>query len=145
MVNMLTVDQDASAIQELDELGVNPLITIRTVFPFRLFPCIITLDREKVTISDYIFFFTKQVENVFIKDMISVRTTENLFFANVTFVSGMWQNRKISNSYFWKEDAERFRKICEGLRTADKEKIDIMKISRQELIPRLEELGDSAA
>lgn len=142
---MLPVNQDASVLNKLEEIGVNPLITIKTVFPFRFFPCMIKLDREKVTISDYIFFYTKQVENLFIKDIVSVSTTENLLFANITFVSGFRLNRKISTSYFWKEDAQRLRRICEGLRIARKENIDVMKIGKSKLIAQLEEIGGSPA
>jgi len=130
-------------LTQLQNVSTLPLLTIRTVFPFRFFPAVLTLDREKLTISDHFFFFGKQVENFLAKDIVSVTSTENGFFANLTFVSGMRINRKVSISYLWKDDAKRFRRILEGLLIASREGINTMNISDAELIKKLEEIGAS--
>jgi hypothetical protein len=140
-VPILNHPREMNALSTLEGMGTQPLIVIKTVFPFRFFPCIITLDREKITISDYLFFFTREVENLLIKDIVSVTTVEDLFFANITLISGLRLNKRYSISFFWKEDARRFRRICEGLRIALKEDVDVLKVDNHSLINRLEDIG----
>ncbi len=134
---------EISQLHQLESVGTEPLLTIQTVFPFRLFPCVIKLDREKLTISNHLFFFTREVENLLIKDLVSITTTENLFFASVVVVSGLRLNRRIGSAFFWNEDARKLRRLCEGLRIALREGIDVMQISRNELLNKLEEIGSA--
>lgn len=133
--------KELHALHTLENIGTDPLITIRTVFPFRFFPCILTLDREKITISDYLFFFTREVENILIKDIVSITTVEDLFFANFSIISGLRLNKQYSMSFFWKDDARKLRRICEGLRIALKEEVDVLKVDNSSLVNRLEEIG----
>lgn len=135
---------EIKTLNTLENIGSSPLLIIRTVFPFRIFPCVIQLDREKLTISNSIFFFTREVENLMIKDLVSISTTENLFFANVTIVSGLRLNKKFNNSFFWNHEAQKLRRLCEGLRIALREGVDVMAIPNHELIARIEEIGSSA-
>lgn len=132
---------DQQKLSQLKNVSTIPLITIETVFPFRLFPCVISLDREKLTISDHLFFSAKQVENVLAKDIVSVTSTENFLFATITVVSGMKLNKEFKVTYLWKEDARRLRRMLEGLLIASREGIDVMKIPDAELIQKLEQIG----
>jgi hypothetical protein len=145
MVNPQTATavESLESLNQLNVVGARPLITITTVFPFRFFPCTLQLDREKITIVNELFFFTKQTENLLVKDVVSLSTSENILFANITLVSGLRLNRKLSISFFQKEDARRFRRICNGLTIALKEAIDVMAISDEELVVKLEEIGSS--
>jgi len=132
---------DQQKLSALNNLSNIPLLTIKTVFPFRFFPCVITLDREKLTIADYFFFSSKQVENLLAEDIVSVTSTENWLFANLTIVSGIRINKEISVSYLAKEDAKKLRRMVEGLLIASRQGIDLMKIPHNELVTKLEEIG----
>lgn len=139
------VIKETQKLDRLEEAAAVPLVTIKTVFPFRFFPCVISLDREKLTITAYFFFSSMQVENFLMDDVVSIALTQNWFFASLTFLTALPAARKISASYFWYDQAHYFRRISQGMRIAKKEKIDVTKISDAELIKKLEEIGSSAA
>ena len=133
--------KNQAVLSKLEGVGSRPLVIIRTVFPFRFFPCTIKLDREKITISNSLFFFAKEVENFLVKDLVSITTSENILFASITLISGLRLNRKLRIDYFWKADAHQFRRTCQGLIIALKENVDVMKVGDQELVSKLEEIG----
>lgn len=139
--NALTDSEQA--LQKLEQIGTKPLIIIKSVFFLKPFPCTLTLDREKITITNQTFFYSKDVENVFVKDLVSISTTQNMFFASIMIVSGLRLNRTMTYAYFWKKEAEEFRSLCEGLRIAHRENIDVLSIEGPELIPRLYEIGSA--
>ncbi|MBW7955353.1 hypothetical protein H3C66_01330 [Patescibacteria group bacterium] len=128
-------------LTQLETVSTRPLLVIQTVFPFRFFPCTISLDRQKLTISDTFFFFSKEVENYLAKDIVSVSTTEDLLFGSLSIVSGQRINKEVTITHLWKEDARRLRRMVEGMLIAAREGIDLMQISDQELIAKLEEIG----
>jgi len=132
---------DYQKLTVLNNVSTVPLLTIQTVFPFRLFPCMLSLDRQKLTISDHLFFGAKQVENILAEDIVSVNSTENFLFATLTVVSGMRLNKEFKVAYLWKEDARRLRRMLEGLLIASREGVDVLNISDSELIQKLEHIG----
>ncbi len=135
--------KETQKLDRLEESAAVPLVTIKTVFPFRFFPCVISMDREKLTITDYFFFSSMQVENFLMDDIVSIALTQNWSFASLTFLTALPAARKISVSYFWYDQANYFRRIFQGMRIAKKEKIDVTKIDDAELVRKLDEIGSS--
>lgn len=136
-------NEDVQKLNDLQDISTEPLLKIRTVFPFRLFPCVITVDREKITISDQFFFLSKRVDNLLTKDIVSITSTENGFFSNITIVSGMRMNKEFSISHLKKDEAKKLRRIVEGILIASQEEIDLNNIPYRQLAHKLEEIGAS--
>lgn len=132
-------------LNQLEKVGTKPLLQIQTIFPFRIFPCVITLDRQKLTISDKFFFSSKEVENFLAKDIVSIASTESMFYATINLVSGMRINKEVSVPFLKKEDARKLRRLVQGLLIAGKEGIDVNQIPENQLIAKLEEIGSAQA
>lgn len=130
-------------LNELQQKGTTPLLTIQTVFPFKFFPCILTLDRQKITRSESFFFSSKEVENYLVEEIVSITSVESLFFATLTMVTGVRINKEVSVPFLRKEDARKMRRLVEGLLIAGREGIDVNKIPAEQLIQKVEEIGSA--
>jgi hypothetical protein len=128
-------------LTELEEVSTTPLLQIETVFPFRFFPCIVTLDRMKVTVIDQYFFFSKQIKTFLVKDIASVTVEDSWFFATFIMISVTPSPQKKIIPYLKKEDAYKLQRMIEGLLITNKENVDVLKIDDNSLAEKLEEIG----
>jgi hypothetical protein len=134
--------------QKLDNLVLKArrtLLEINTVFPFDFFPDRVRIDENKVDIISYEFFFTKHLISILIKNINSATISTGVFFATLNlevagFVTG-YNVKPYPIRYLWKRDAIRARRIILGLIAAEKEKIDLAKVSSKDLIFKIEEIG----
>jgi len=135
---------DASEGEKLDTLAYaddSALFVCKTVFPFDLFPDVITIDRNKITVSKRYFLSTRTTQSMMIKDVMTIVVQEAFLFATLEVVDRMLPHQKITVGPLTKDDARMVRKIVEGLLICDKEKIDLSQIPSEDLIPRLEQIG----
>lgn len=130
-------------LNDLAHIDTSPLFTFRSVFPFDLFPNRVTIDRSKITVVDNLFFFTRQVQSLMIKDLMSVITHETLLLSSLHIIDRQYPQETIIVANLQKSDARKARRIIEGLIVADKEGVDLSRITNEQLIPKLEEIGRS--
>lgn len=135
------VSEEVAKLDELAYVDTTALFSCRAVFPFDLFPDTVTVDRNKVTISKKTFFFTRTTQSILIQDLMTVVVSESLLFATLEIVDRMYPQETIIVEYLPKESARRVRWLIEGLIVAQKQKIDLSKIPREELLVKIEKIG----
>jgi len=140
----MTEPFDPEQVQKLKELSErNTILIYRTqsVFPFRIFPCSVSLNRNKVTVQDYSFFQAKEVQTVLIKDIVSVTTDETMMLSTLTLLDKAPSASGITATHLRKEEARKMRRLIEGLMIVDREGVDITHIENSQLLNYLESLG----
>ncbi|MEP7167234.1 MAG: hypothetical protein ABI758_04615 [Candidatus Woesebacteria bacterium] len=133
-----------SSAKKLDDLAYlddKALFVSTTVFPLDLFPDVLTVDRNKITISKRYFLSTRTTQSIMIKDIMTIVVQEAFLFATLVVVDRLLPHQAIKIGPLPKGDARKARWILEGLLISDKEKIDCSKIPTDELVPRLEQIG----
>lgn len=120
------------------------LYKINTVFPFDFFPTIITIDPEKVTLKIKNFFNSSEIRSIHIKNISHIFVDTGPFFATLNIIdqSVLEDNvGKVQIPYIKKEEALRARRIIQGLIVANKEGVDLFKLTDNDLDKKLEEIG----
>ncbi len=138
-------NSDSQQLMKLGKLlrnGDEIIYSIRTVFPFRIFPQMVSVDKKKVNIVRWYFFGTEQITTVLIQDIAGVHVSTNLFFANLTIHARLPGARPISVNYLPKFDALKMQEIMEGLLMSKYENIDISNIPPQQLNATLQHVGN---
>lgn len=135
------VPEEVKKLEELATVDNRALAQVQTIFPFQLFPTVVSVDRTKITINQQLFFFSRQIQGIMIKDLMSVVVETDLFFGTLQIVDRLFPQDTIVVRYLPKNPAIRMRRIIEGLIVAHQEKIDITKVSHEELVMKLEEIG----
>lgn len=139
------IQKEIDKLNDLAFVDNRALFVCCSVFPFDLFPDIITVDRNKITISKKYFFFTRSIQSIMIKDLLTIVVRESVLFATLEIVDKLFPQETIHVQYLQKRDTQRLRWLVEGLIVGEKEKIDFTKISNEELVPKLEEIGKTKA
>lgn len=140
-------DQQKAAKELVDVIGSahDVLLRVQTVFPAKLFPTTISLDRTKVTITERDFMRAGEVLSIRIEDVLNVT-------ANVGPILG---SVKISTRFFNPEkpyvvdklhrrDALKFKRIVQGYLIARQQDIDCSVLPTRDLAKMLDELGKVA-
>lgn len=120
------------------------LYTVKSVFPFDLFPDKLVLDINKVNLISKEFFWSERVHSVLIEDISDVYIDTSPFFSTLHVVDENFTENMISIQHLKKDEAARARRIIQGLVIARKQTLDLTHINPAELVPRLEELGKAA-
>lgn len=106
-------------------------------FPIDLFPDTLQVEDTRVTVVTRRFFFTSEVYSVDIKNISNVVINTAPLFAEIVIISNTFAQNEIKIRYVWKEQAFEIRQIIEGLRAFDKEGVDTLSFSKQELMNKL--------
>lgn len=138
--------QELEKLEQLAKVNTKSLFSCTTVFPFTLFPTKLAVDRDKITIGEQFFFWSKLMETLLIKDIMTVSVSESVLFASIEFAPNKFADSQTISTvnYLPKEDAQKFRIIVQGLMVAYKEKVDVSKIPDEELLPRLIDIGKTS-
>lgn len=139
----VTDDNPLVKMESLAQGSQRILLEIKSVFPFDLFPDEVIIDETKVSIHRNYFFYTGQIQSVELKDVFNVVVNHGLFFAKLELFDRYFAQQPISVEYLKKEDAIRARHIIQGLVIAKKENIDITALSEDDLIAKLDRIGQS--
>ncbi len=119
------------------------LFSANTVFPLTLFPDTVTIDREKITIANRIFFLVAKIMSVPIRDILSVEVDVGPFFGSVHFSSRFFDNNHHKVNFLWREDALKLQRMLQGYIIAHEREIDCKDIDKEKLIILLNDLGQS--
>lgn len=134
------------AKQELKQAISNShevLYTANTVFPLTLFPDTVTIDREKVTITQRDFFMVSHVVSTNVEDILNVTANVGPFFGSLVIVSRYFERDKpFVCQKLWRDDALKLKRIIHGYIIAIKKDIDVDPLDTKELAAMLTELGE---
>ena len=133
-------------IKEVDKL--NKIVTesnhiiyeLSSVFPFQLFPDKVIIDENKITIARKELFF-KRVYSIMYDDILTVRVNRGILFAAIEFKVKRFGKNIRPITYLSPKDAAMAKKYIVALVEAKKAKIDMSKLSVDQIREKLEEIG----
>jgi len=140
--------QQSEAVSQLENLAQDEqplLMTLSTVFPFKIFPTHITIEKTKVNIKETLFFASSNIQSIMIGDISSCETESNLFFGLIKLVTRIPNSPPVIINYLPKEEALKARRIIQGLMVGVMNKVDLAKVSTPQLLESVEQMGDSKA
>jgi hypothetical protein len=118
------------------------LAIVRTVFPLTLFPDSIVVDRTKVTIIHRTFFWSAETISFQIEDILNVSASVGPFFGSLTIASRVMSTEDhFQVQHLWRRDAIALKHIIQGYVIAKHSDMDTERLSRNELVATLGELG----
>ena len=136
------VEADKNTVEGLVRKSNRILVTISShAFPFDLFPDTLNIEEGRLTIITRRFFSSSQVHSVDLKDISNIFINTAPLFAQLVIVSKTFAENEIRIRNFRKEEAVFARRIIEGLRIFDSKQIDTSKLTKEELLSKLEELS----
>ena len=140
--------QQTVAVTQLNNLAKDEdpvMMSLSTVFPFQIFPTVITVEKTKVNVRDTIFFGSSDIRSILIADISSVEAQSSLFFSTLKIEKRMPPEPPMLIRYLKKDEALKARRIIQGLMVSVQNKVDVTKVSTSELKDSIETLGDSKA
>ncbi|MBI4226375.1 hypothetical protein HY612_04645 [Candidatus Roizmanbacteria bacterium] len=117
------------------------LYKISSVFPFDLFPNELVINENQVNVLKRRFFLSEDIETVLIKDIQLVIVETSPLFASLDIEILKPLSKSIVIDYLWVNEALKARRIIQGLRSIEKEGIDIANQPVDELLKKLEIIG----
>lgn len=130
---------DKQIVDDLVKKSNRVIISISSkIFPWDIFPDTIVVEESRVT---FIFrqFLSSQSHSVDIKDISNVFIESSLFLATLQVVSQTFIQNDIKIVHLKRKEAEKARRVIEGLRTFAENKIDTSVYEIDELIEKIEE------
>jgi len=109
-------------------------------FPFDLFPDIINIEEERITIINR-HMLSSEVHSVDIKNISNILINNSVLFSQLVIISKTFEENEIGIGNLRTKEAVFARRIIEGLRIFEKEQIDTSSYTKEELIAKLEELS----
>jgi len=143
MLQTIKVNQSSSSdnqsAQELIETNQS-LMTVRSVFPFQLFPDELHIQTHKIDITYRQFFLQKQVFSALIPDFKTARIEMGPFFASLIFELTGFEQNPHPISHLPRSQAQEAYDLILGLIAAQKHQVDLPS-NRQQLISTLKDLS----
>jgi hypothetical protein len=130
-------------LEEMIKKSHSVLMCVKSVFPFELFPDVLTIDENKITLSCREFAY-ENIHSVLIEDITFVTVDMAILHAtlNITDSTGERFPVELSIHNLKKEEAEKARCLIQGLVAAKKLNIDFNAFGREELVEKLIKLGE---
>ena len=120
------------------------IMTATTVFPLTIFPDTVTIDRNKLNITHRVFFWTGEVINIKIEDILNVTARVGPFIGSIQIHTRYFDPHKpYTVNFLWRKDALKIDRIMQGCSIAKAEGIDLSALDTKELAQRLDELGEA--
>lgn len=116
-----------------------------SIFPFILFPDTVTLDREKLTIANRLFFRVAKITSVPIADILSVEADVGPFFGSVHLTSRYFFTNVRSIKFLSRHNAVKLQRLLQGYIIAYQRKVDCTNIGTKDLIILLNDLGQGSS
>src|SRR5258708_696964 len=133
--------QQPPSVDELEQDQQVALFSISTVFPFRIFPTKISVDKKKIDIIHELFIGSKQIQSILIVDVMNVVVETNLFFAKLRIHDKLPMHGSIVVEYLPRAGALKMRRIIEGLLVGDRSHVDTSKVPSRKLASQMERIG----
>lgn len=137
-----SVKPDVEAIKKMVQQSHEVLAEVQSVFPIKLFPDKICLDRSVITITKRNFFWSSNVISLRIEDVLNVSTTIGPILGSLTIsirVMNSVDHYEITT--LWRNDAIELKHMIQGYMIAKHSGLDIDHLSVKELVETLHELG----
>lgn len=132
-------------LMELDERAHDVLFKADTVFPFTPFPHTITLDREKLTICERMFWRVAKITSVPVSEILSCQLTVGPLFGSIHLVFSFFADNQKTITYLWRDDATKFHQILHGYIVAHKRGVNTTNVSVEDLKILLKDLGQGVS
>lgn len=136
-----TVTEEVQKLEDMASKDATVIAQVRTIFPFKLFPTTLTVDRSKLTIDNQYFFWSHERKTILIQDIMTITIETDLFFATIKIEDRLAPINVATVRYLPKQAAEKFRTIAEGLRLGLHDNIDLSKVPRKLLATQAERIG----
>lgn len=132
------IESDRQTVDDLVKKSNRNIISIRSTFPWDLFPNTIYVEESRVT---FVFsqFLSSQSHSVDIKDISNVFIESSMFFSTLQVVSRTFVQNDIKIGNLNKTKALKVKRIIEGLRTFAENKINTSNYEIDELISKIGE------
>ncbi len=130
--------------KKLDTLVENSnqiLYKTRTVFPFHLFPKEIIVDINKVSVLDRQLFDTGRIRSITIRTISDIFIDTGFLFAKLSIIDRDFTENSMHIDYLPRDEAVKIRRIIQGLMVGYEKGIDFTKLSAEEIVDKLEEIG----
>jgi hypothetical protein len=135
------IEQSNSKLDALVKKATKPLLQLKTVWPFDFFPSTLTIDINQVNVIHGQFFMSDRRYSISIDTILDVLVDTSPFFASLRIVDAGFKHNDIELKYLKRADAMRARRLIQGLVIASKQKLDLLTLPNEELLPKLEEIG----
>ncbi|MDO8591417.1 MAG: hypothetical protein Q7R60_00630 [bacterium] len=129
---------------DLTQKAQDVLFQADSVFPFILFPDTVTLDREKLTIAERLFFRMAKITSVPIADILSVEADVGPFFGSVHLKSRYFFTNARSIKFLSRGNAVKLQRLLQGYIIASQRKVDCTTIATKDLKVLLNDLGQGS-
>jgi hypothetical protein len=116
-------------------------MNVSTVFPFKLFPDTVSIDRQKVSIIHRDFFRTANIISVKIGDVLNVESHVGPFLGSIRLYSKYFVDNFHEVHNLTRDDAVKLHKLLQGYMIAHEKEIDCSEIDKEQLVTLLNELG----
>ncbi|CAN5152699.1 hypothetical protein BH11PAT4_BH11PAT4_6640 [soil metagenome] len=132
---------DAQNIEELAVRSQEVIFETSTVFPFTFFPDRISIDRVKVSVTKRIFWLDKITESILHDEIVSISAHSVFFLGGVTITPRQVTLKPFIINSLKREDAQRIRRILQGLSAARQKEVDLDSLDRDTLLSTVEAIG----
>jgi len=120
----------------------NPsLLKIQTVFPFIIFPNILRIDLQKVSITHVRFFWTHKDQVININDILGVSVQSGPLFATLVITTKFFSQKPFKIAYLLRGQAMLARRMIQGLMIVSKKNIQIKETDKYKIVEMLEKIG----
>jgi len=133
-------------LDELVEKSTHTLVEISARPPLSFSSTSLIVDIDQVSISHKDWFGSSQLLSIAVEDIGSVRVELGPLYASLTFI-GVRPGPETTQviQYLKKDEAIKARRIIQGLIVSKKESIDLSVFNPQEIVGKLETLGQTQA
>jgi hypothetical protein len=135
------VEQSQNKIESLLSKSSIPLFEAKTVWPFDFFPSTVTIDINQVNIIHGQFFLSDRRYSISIDNILDCLVDVSPFFGCLRIIDAGFSHNDIEIRYLKRADAMKARRIIQGLIIANKQKLDLITLPNEELLPKIEEIG----
>lgn len=139
--NIKQKKEHVDKLQNLANRGRISLYRICAVFPFDFFPDEISIEPDQINICIKSFFRSGKSYSIPIKNIADVYLYTSFMFASLKIIDTSYIENSVEVPFLRKKEAEKARRIIQGLILASKEGVDLSKIEPKKLIEKAEEIG----
>ncbi|MCL4208080.1 PH domain-containing protein [Patescibacteria group bacterium] len=120
----------------------NIICSVKTVFPFQIFPSVLSVEKTKIIFIRY-FFLGHHAESMLINNISSVKLENAYFLSSIEIVNNIPYSPKIVIPYLPSREAREVVEIIQGLMIAYETKTDVTKITSEELVDPMKKIGST--
>ncbi len=136
-----TEEINKNKFHDLVKASNHTLFKLSSVFPFDLFTDEISIEITQINVIKRFFFLTAHLQTIPIKNVADIFVQTSVFFASLRIIDSSYIENSIQVDNLKKDDARMARIIIQGLVVANKEGINLAKISPDTLVKDIETLG----